>query len=67
MLGYAKFMKDLVTKKRSMDCVTIKLTHQVSDIVHTMAPKLEDLGAFTILCTIGSADLAKALCELGLA
>ncbi|XP_070010091.1 uncharacterized protein [Nicotiana sylvestris] len=28
--GYAKFMKDLVTKKRSMDCETIKMTHQVS-------------------------------------
>ncbi|XP_070022015.1 uncharacterized protein [Nicotiana sylvestris] len=26
--GYAKFMKDLVTKKRSMNCETIKMTHQ---------------------------------------
>ncbi|XP_070005773.1 uncharacterized protein [Nicotiana sylvestris] len=30
-----------------------------------MAPKLEDPGAFTIPCTIGSADFAKALCDLG--
>ncbi|XP_070019491.1 uncharacterized protein [Nicotiana sylvestris] len=29
MLGYAKFIKDLVTKKRSMDCETIKMTHQL--------------------------------------
>ncbi|XP_070008042.1 uncharacterized protein [Nicotiana sylvestris] len=29
MPGYAKFMKDLVTKKRSMECETIKMTHQV--------------------------------------
>ncbi|XP_070008097.1 uncharacterized protein [Nicotiana sylvestris] len=29
-----------------------------------MAPKLEDSRAFTILCTIGSADFAKALCDL---
>ncbi|XP_070011313.1 uncharacterized protein [Nicotiana sylvestris] len=65
MSGYAKFMKDLVTKKRSMDCETIKMTHQVSAIVHSMAPKLEDPGAFTIPCTIGSADFAKALCDLG--
>ncbi|XP_070036018.1 uncharacterized protein [Nicotiana tomentosiformis] len=64
MLGYAKFMKDLVTKKRSMNCETIKITHQVSAIVHSMAPKLEDPGAFTISCTIGSADFAKALCDL---
>ncbi|XP_070020644.1 uncharacterized protein [Nicotiana sylvestris] len=65
MPGYAKFMKDLVTKKRSMECETIKMTHQVSAIVHSMAPKLEEPGAFTIPCTIGSANFAKALCDLG--
>ncbi|XP_070028616.1 uncharacterized protein [Nicotiana sylvestris] len=65
MPGYAKFMKDLVTKKRSMECETIKMTHQVSSIVHSMAPKLEDPGAFTIPYTIGSADFVKALCDLG--
>ncbi|XP_070019686.1 uncharacterized protein [Nicotiana sylvestris] len=65
MLGYEKFMKDLVTKKRSMNCETTKMTHQVSEIVHSMAPKLEDLGTFTIPCTIGSADFAKDLCDLG--
>ncbi|XP_070025898.1 uncharacterized protein [Nicotiana sylvestris] len=65
MPGYAKFMKDLVTKKRSMECETINMTHQVSAIVHSMAPKLEDPGAFSIPCTIGSADFAKALCDLG--
>ncbi|XP_070020702.1 uncharacterized protein [Nicotiana sylvestris] len=65
MLGYTKFTKDLVTKKRSMNCETIKMTHQVSAIVHSMAPKLEDPGAFTILCTIRSANFAKALCDLG--
>nr|XP_016449645.1 PREDICTED: uncharacterized protein LOC107774579 [Nicotiana tabacum] len=59
------FMKDLVTKKRFMECETIKMTHQVSSIVHSMAPKLEDPGAFTIPCTIGSADFTKALCDLG--
>ncbi|XP_075097941.1 uncharacterized protein LOC142175258 [Nicotiana tabacum] len=30
-----------------------------------MAPKLEDLGAFTITCTIGSVEFAKALCDVG--
>ncbi|XP_070045645.1 uncharacterized protein [Nicotiana tomentosiformis] len=65
MPGYAKFKKDLVTKKRSMKCDTIKMTHQVSSIVHSMDPKLEDPSAFTIPCTIGSADFAKALCDLG--
>ncbi|XP_070018010.1 uncharacterized protein [Nicotiana sylvestris] len=65
ILGYAKFMKDLVTTKRSMDCETIKMTHQVSAIVHSMAPNLEDPNAFTIPCTIGSANFAKSLCDLG--
>ncbi|XP_070010723.1 uncharacterized protein [Nicotiana sylvestris] len=65
MSSYSKFMKDLVTNKRSIDCETIKMTHQVSAIVHSMAPKLEDPGAFTIPCTIGSAKFAKALCDLG--
>ncbi|XP_070007221.1 uncharacterized protein [Nicotiana sylvestris] len=31
-----------------------------------MAPKLEDPGTFTILCTIRSADFAKSLCDLGI-
>ncbi|XP_070007270.1 uncharacterized protein [Nicotiana sylvestris] len=41
------------------------MTHQVSAIVHSMAPKLEDPGAFIILSAIGNADFAKALCDLG--
>ncbi|XP_070043275.1 uncharacterized protein [Nicotiana tomentosiformis] len=65
MPRYAKFIKDLVTKKRSMNFETIKVTHQVSAIVHSMASKLEDPGAFTIPCTIRSAKFAKALCDLG--
>ncbi|XP_070055193.1 uncharacterized protein [Nicotiana tomentosiformis] len=63
--GYAKFMKDLVTKKQSMNFETIKMTHQVSAIVHSMAPKLDDPGTFTIPCTIGSVEFAKAICDLG--
>ncbi|XP_070015369.1 uncharacterized protein [Nicotiana sylvestris] len=65
MLGYEKFMKDLVTKKRSMNYETIKMTHQVNAIVHSIAPKLEDPDAFKIPCTIESADFAKDLCALG--
>ncbi|XP_070050587.1 uncharacterized protein [Nicotiana tomentosiformis] len=65
MTGYTKFMNDLVIKNRSMIFETIKVTHQVSAIVHYMAPKLEDPSAFTISCTFGSANFAKALCDLG--
>ncbi|XP_070003943.1 uncharacterized protein [Nicotiana sylvestris] len=65
MPGYAKFMKDLVTKTRSMDYETIKMTHQVSAIVNSMAPNLEDPDAFTIPCTTSNMDFAKAFCDLG--
>ncbi|XP_070054220.1 uncharacterized protein [Nicotiana tomentosiformis] len=41
------------------------MTHQVSVIVHSMALKLEYPGAFTIPYTIGRANFAKALCDLG--
>ncbi|XP_070002665.1 uncharacterized protein [Nicotiana sylvestris] len=41
------------------------MTHQVSAIVHSMAPNLEYPGAFKIPCTIGSADFAKDLYDLG--
>ncbi|XP_019259413.1 PREDICTED: uncharacterized protein LOC109237547 [Nicotiana attenuata] len=57
---------DFVTKKQLMNFETIKVTHQVSAIVHSMAPMLEDPSAFTITCTIGSAEFAKALCILGI-
>ncbi|XP_070039268.1 uncharacterized protein [Nicotiana tomentosiformis] len=63
--SYAKFMKDLVTKKRSMNFETIKMTHQVSEIVHSMAHKLDDPDTFMIPCIVGSAEFAKALCDLG--
>ncbi|XP_009760170.1 uncharacterized protein [Nicotiana sylvestris] len=63
MTGYAKFMKDLVTKKWSMNFETIKVTHQVSAIVHAMAPKLDDPGVFMFPCTIGSVEFAKSLCD----
>ncbi|XP_070013516.1 uncharacterized protein [Nicotiana sylvestris] len=65
MPGYAKFIKDLVTKKRSINYETIKMAHQVSVIVHSMALKLEYPGDFTIPCTIGSTYFAQSLCDLG--
>ncbi|XP_049410637.1 uncharacterized protein LOC125873832 [Solanum stenotomum] len=66
MLGYAKFMKELVTKKRSMDFETIKVSHNCSAIMTSeMIIKVEDLRAFTIPCTISMLQFAKALCDLG--
>ncbi|KAK4721428.1 hypothetical protein R3W88_011661 [Solanum pinnatisectum] len=66
MSGYAKFMKELVTKKRSMDFKTIEVSHNCSAIMtREMIKKKEDPRAFTIPCTIGMLQFAKALCDLG--
>ncbi|XP_016463836.2 uncharacterized protein LOC107786852 [Nicotiana tabacum] len=66
MPGYAKFMKDLVTKKKNVNFETIKVTHQCSAIIsQTGVNKIEDPGAFTIPCAIGLTSFAKVLCDLG--
>ncbi|XP_049391583.1 uncharacterized protein LOC125856021 [Solanum stenotomum] len=66
MLGYAKFMKDLVTKIKSLDFETIEVSYSCSAIMSKeLIKKREYPGAFTILCTIGVLQFAKALCNLG--
>ena len=63
MPGYAKFMKDLVTKKIS---VTFEDDDSCSAIAtRSLVQKKEDPGKFTIPCTVGSLHFAKALCDLG--
>ena len=63
--GYAKFMKDLVTKKRS---VTLedddRMQHCSAIATRSLVQNKEDPGAFTIPCTVGSLHFAKALCDL---
>ncbi|XP_049364052.1 uncharacterized protein LOC125828770 [Solanum verrucosum] len=66
MSGYAKFMKELVTKKRSLDFKTIEVSHSCSAIMtNEIIKKKEDPGAFTIPCTIGMLQFSKTLCDLG--
>ncbi|XP_049365740.1 uncharacterized protein LOC125830605 [Solanum verrucosum] len=66
MSGYPKLMKELVTKERSMDFETIKVSHNCSAIMTSeMIIKKDDPGAFTIPCTVGMLQFAKALCDLG--
>ncbi|XP_016567455.1 uncharacterized protein LOC107865783 [Capsicum annuum] len=66
MYGYAKFMKDLVTKKRVINFEIIEVTHNGSAIMsRTMVAKKEDPGVFTIYCIIGVYKFGKALCDLG--
>ncbi|KAK4717968.1 hypothetical protein R3W88_016306 [Solanum pinnatisectum] len=66
MPGYAKFMKDLVTKKRAVSIDLTNYVHHCSAIdTRSLVQKKKDPGAFTIPCTIGSIKFAKALCDLG--
>ncbi|PHT31728.1 hypothetical protein CQW23_28065 [Capsicum baccatum] len=66
MPGYAKFMKDLLTKKRAIIYELADNVHHYSAIAtRSLAQKKADPGAFTIPYMIGSLDFAKALCDLG--
>nr|XP_016500667.1 PREDICTED: uncharacterized protein LOC107819100 [Nicotiana tabacum] len=65
--GYAKMMKDLMSRKFDLqDLATVTLTQTCSAVVsRPIAEKLSDPGSFTIPCTIGNYAFAKALCDLG--
>ncbi|KAK4707467.1 hypothetical protein R3W88_032959 [Solanum pinnatisectum] len=66
MPGYAKFMKDLVTKKRAVSFEDDDRSQHCSVIAtRSLVQKKEDPGAFTIPWTIGLLHFAKALCDLG--
>ncbi|XP_070028958.1 uncharacterized protein [Nicotiana sylvestris] len=67
MPGYAKMMKDLMSRKFDFqDLSTVTLTQTYNTVVtRPMAQKMSDLGSFTIPCTIGSYAFAKALCDFG--
>ncbi|XP_070013098.1 uncharacterized protein [Nicotiana sylvestris] len=64
MPGFAKYLKDLITKKRTTKSEVVNMTHRVSSIIATSpVQKKEDPGAFTIPYTIGERDFAKTLCD----
>ena len=67
MLGYVKFMKDILSKKRKLgDYETVSLSEECSAILQKkLSPKLKDPGSFTIPCAIGNAVFEIALCDLG--
>ncbi|XP_015932455.1 uncharacterized protein LOC107458768 [Arachis duranensis] len=64
---YAKFLKELINKKRSWhDKETVMLTEECSAVIQRgIPPKLKDLRSFVVSCTIGKMTLEKALCDLG--
>ncbi|XP_045809920.1 uncharacterized protein LOC123904283 [Trifolium pratense] len=64
---YAKFMKELLTKKRQpKEDETVLLTEECSSILQRKLPqKKKDPGSFTISCSIGNLHVGRALCDLG--
>ncbi|XP_075080487.1 uncharacterized protein LOC142165988 [Nicotiana tabacum] len=67
MPGYAKMMKDLMSRKfKFQDLATVTQTQTCNVVVtRPIAEKLSDPGSFTIPCTIGNYALPKGLCDLG--
>lgn len=66
MSSFIKFMKDLVTKKRTMSFESIDIVHHCSAIAsRCLVEKKKDSRDITISCTIGPFNFSKALCDLG--
>src|SRR2546430_6038210 len=67
MPKYAKYLKDMLTKKRSWaEHETVMLTEESSALLRKkLPPKLKDPGSFSIPCKIGSLKFENALCDLG--
>ncbi|XP_074306446.1 uncharacterized protein LOC141641692 [Silene latifolia] len=65
--SYAKFMKEILFRKRSFDEVeTIAFTAECSALLQNKSPpKLADPGSFSISCFIGIHTIDNALCDLG--
>lgn len=66
MPDYPKFMKDMVTKKKSVCFEDDDRMQYCSSIAtRSLVQKKEDPGAFTAPCTIGLLHFSKPLCHLG--
>ncbi|XP_059285652.1 uncharacterized protein LOC132039127 [Lycium ferocissimum] len=64
MPNFAKYLKDLLTKKKAVQHETVSFTHTMSSIISTTTvQKNGDPGAFTIPCFVGHYDFARALCD----
>lgn len=65
---YAKFMKNLVTKKRTVSFKLGNNIHLYSAVAsQSLVGKKEDPRVFIILCTIRSFNFSQDLCDLPLA
>jgi len=64
---YAKFLKEILSKKRKIDeHETVALGEECSTLVLNKLPaKLKDPSSFSTPCMIGSISIDRALCDLG--
>ncbi|XP_070006786.1 uncharacterized protein [Nicotiana sylvestris] len=67
MPAYTKFLKKILTKKIKIEeTLVVKLTEHCSAILQNKLPqKCEDLGSFTIPCSLGSVTFDKSLYDSG--
>ena len=67
MPSHVKFLKDILSKKRSLlNFETVNLTEECSAILQRKLPqKLKDPSSFTIPCTIRNSIFERALRDLG--
>ena len=67
MPHYAKFMKEIISKKMKLDKGgVVNLTISYNAIIQkNLLHKMQDPGSFTIPCTIGSYESSEALCDFG--
>ena len=64
--SYAKFLKDMCTKKRKTNVPKkVFLATNISELLSSLIPiKYKDPGCPTIACTIGQAEISRALLDL---
>ena len=67
MPTYAKFLKEILSKKRKIaEEGIVNLTATCSAVIQQKLPaKMKDPGSFTIPCSIGKYEFKKALCDSG--
>ena len=65
MPHYAKFMKDILRKKKKIVKEgVVNLTATCSAVIQrSLTIKMQDPSSFTIPCTIGNSEMGKALCD----
>ncbi|XP_042055762.1 uncharacterized protein LOC121800254 [Salvia splendens] len=67
MAKYAKFLKDMISKKKKwVEYEIVNMSENCSAIIQKKFPaKLKDPGSFNISCVIGDDKHTNALCDLG--